>query len=38
MEAIGMMILAIVISAVGGIYYMIQDYKEAKQAKGVNNE
>jgi uncharacterized protein (UPF0333 family) len=33
MEAIGMMILAIVISAIGGIYYMVQDHKAAKQAK-----
>ena len=32
-EAIIMMILAGVIATVGGIYYMIQDHKENRQAK-----
>ena len=32
MEAIVMMILAIVIATVGGVYYMIQDSKEAREA------
>ena len=33
MEAVVMMILAIVIATVGGVYYMVQDSKEAGQAK-----
>ena len=38
MEAIVMMVLAIVISAVGGIYFMIQDRKKAKKAKHLKAE
>ena len=33
MEAIGMMVLAMVITIVGVIYFTIQDRKEARQAK-----
>ena len=38
MEAMVMMILAIVISAVGGIYFMIQDRKKVKNTKHLKTE